>query len=218
MHFLRCMGSKFCVKFQRAPLKFHTKFWTHTLQNMNFTVFYFCVWVTISLNCDVISLSETGPWSPVKAGIPGRPIYIHRHPQCWQEIHTLAKTKFTLTRTAIIIEVTTLFHFQTVPLTLGEAYTVIHSRTRWNIWSTFMVNKGLFPNVILQAAIKENSQHSAKIEYFGKYCFIAILVDDFTRVPTAHIYSCTIFTRVLINKACHETTTAWCWFIMLSSC
>ena len=65
MHFLRCMGSKFCVKFQRAPLKFHTKFWTHTPQNMNFTVFYFCVWVTISLNCDVISLSETGPRYPV---------------------------------------------------------------------------------------------------------------------------------------------------------
>ena len=69
MHFLRCMGSKFCVKFQRAPLKFHTKFWTHTPQNMNFTVFYFCVWVTISLNCDVISLSETGP-CPVMPLIP----------------------------------------------------------------------------------------------------------------------------------------------------
>ena len=26
MHILRCTGSKFCVKFQRAPLKFHTKF------------------------------------------------------------------------------------------------------------------------------------------------------------------------------------------------
>ena len=61
MHILRCMGSKFCVKFQRAPLKFHTKFWTHTPQNMHFAVFYFCVWVTISLDCDVISLSETGP-------------------------------------------------------------------------------------------------------------------------------------------------------------
>ena len=61
MHILRCMGSKFCVKFQRAPLKFRTKFWTHTPQNMHFTVFSFCVWVTISLNCDVISLSETGP-------------------------------------------------------------------------------------------------------------------------------------------------------------
>ena len=62
MHILRCMGSKFCVKFQRAPLKFRTKFWTHTPQNMHFTVFSFRVWVTISLNCDVISLSETGPW------------------------------------------------------------------------------------------------------------------------------------------------------------
>ena len=26
IHILRCMGSKFCVKFQRCPLKFHTKF------------------------------------------------------------------------------------------------------------------------------------------------------------------------------------------------
>ena len=50
MHILRCMGSKFCVKFQRGPLKFHTKFWTHTLQNVHFTVLYFCAgcreWVT----------------------------------------------------------------------------------------------------------------------------------------------------------------------------
>ena len=36
MHILRCMGSKFCVKFQRCPLKSHTKFWTHTPQNMHF--------------------------------------------------------------------------------------------------------------------------------------------------------------------------------------
>ena len=63
MHILRCMGSKFNVKFQRAPLKFHTKFWTHTPQNMHFTVLYFCVWVTISLNCDVMGPSETGPRS-----------------------------------------------------------------------------------------------------------------------------------------------------------
>ena len=62
MQILRCMGSKFCVKFQRCPMKFHTKFWTHTPQNVHFTVLLFCVWVTISLNCDVISLSETGPW------------------------------------------------------------------------------------------------------------------------------------------------------------
>ena len=63
MHILRCMGSKFCVKFQRAPLKFHTKFWTHTPQNVHFTVFYFCLWVTISSNCDVISLSQMAPRS-----------------------------------------------------------------------------------------------------------------------------------------------------------
>ena len=35
MHILRCMGSKFCMKFQRCPLKFHTKFWTHTPQDMH---------------------------------------------------------------------------------------------------------------------------------------------------------------------------------------
>ena len=63
MHILRCMGSKFCVKFQRAPLKFHTKFWTHIPQNMHFTVFKFCVWFAIYLNCDVINLSETCPCS-----------------------------------------------------------------------------------------------------------------------------------------------------------
>ena len=56
MHILRRMGSKFCVKFQRAPLNFHTKFWTHTPQNMHCNVFNFCVSITISLNCDVISL------------------------------------------------------------------------------------------------------------------------------------------------------------------
>ena len=61
MQNLRCMSSKICVKFQRVPLKFHTKSWTHTPQNMHFTVFNVCVWVTISLNCDVISLSETAP-------------------------------------------------------------------------------------------------------------------------------------------------------------
>ena len=55
MLILGCMGSKICVKFQRAPLKFHTIFLTHTPQNMHFTGSYFCVWFTISLNCVVIS-------------------------------------------------------------------------------------------------------------------------------------------------------------------
>ena len=34
MHILQCMGSKFCVKFQMCPLKFQTKVWNHTPQNL----------------------------------------------------------------------------------------------------------------------------------------------------------------------------------------
>ena len=56
------MGLNVFVKFQIAPLKFHTKFWTHRLQDMHFTDFYFCAWFTIFLNCKVISHSEMGPW------------------------------------------------------------------------------------------------------------------------------------------------------------
>ena len=51
------------MKFQRAPLKFHSKLWTYTPQRMHITDFYFCVWFRISLNCDVISFSETVLWS-----------------------------------------------------------------------------------------------------------------------------------------------------------
>ena len=89
MHILLCVGSKFCVKFQRAHLKFHTKFSTHTPQNMHFTVFYFYMWFTTSLNCDVISLSETGPWDSTrqiqKPGGSG--------PQCLVNIHSTVYPK-----------------------------------------------------------------------------------------------------------------------------
>ena len=44
---------------------FHTKLWTLILQNMHFTDFYFCVWFTISLNYNVICLSETFPRIPL---------------------------------------------------------------------------------------------------------------------------------------------------------
>ena len=37
MHILQCMDSKFLVKFQRCPLKFNTKFWVHTPQNVHFS-------------------------------------------------------------------------------------------------------------------------------------------------------------------------------------
>ena len=32
----QCMGKIFCAEFQRYPLKFHTKYLTHTLKDMNF--------------------------------------------------------------------------------------------------------------------------------------------------------------------------------------
>ena len=35
-HIFQCMGKIFCVEFQRVPLKFHTKYLTHTLKDVNF--------------------------------------------------------------------------------------------------------------------------------------------------------------------------------------
>ena len=32
----QCMGKIFCVEFQRVPLKFHTKYFTHTLKDVDF--------------------------------------------------------------------------------------------------------------------------------------------------------------------------------------
>ena len=36
IHIFQCMGKVFCVEFQRYPLKFHTKYPSHTLKNMIF--------------------------------------------------------------------------------------------------------------------------------------------------------------------------------------
>ena len=58
-------GFKILSEISKGTFEISHKFWTHTPQNMYFTIFNFCVWVTISLNCDVISLSETGPWCVV---------------------------------------------------------------------------------------------------------------------------------------------------------
>ena len=35
-HIFQCMGKIFCVKFQRVPLKFQTKYLTHTLKDVDF--------------------------------------------------------------------------------------------------------------------------------------------------------------------------------------
>ena len=34
VHIFQCMRKLFCVEFQRCPLKFHTKYLTHTLKDM----------------------------------------------------------------------------------------------------------------------------------------------------------------------------------------
>ena len=36
IHIFQCMGKIFCVEFQRYPLKFHTKYLSHTLKDMIF--------------------------------------------------------------------------------------------------------------------------------------------------------------------------------------
>ena len=36
IHMFQCMGNIFCVEFQRYPLKFHTKYLTHTLKDTIF--------------------------------------------------------------------------------------------------------------------------------------------------------------------------------------
>ena len=35
-HIFQCMGKIFCVEFQRVPFKFHTKYLTHTLKDVDF--------------------------------------------------------------------------------------------------------------------------------------------------------------------------------------
>ena len=62
------MGSKFCMQFQRAPLRFHTKFWTHTSQHMHFTDFIFLCDLRC-LGLVVISFSDTTPWWPYMRAI-----------------------------------------------------------------------------------------------------------------------------------------------------
>ena len=36
IHIFQCMGKIFCVEFQRYPLKFHSKYLTHTLKDVHF--------------------------------------------------------------------------------------------------------------------------------------------------------------------------------------
>ena len=62
---------KVLCEISKYPLKFHTKFWTHTPKKKptHLTDFYFCVWFTVSLNTNANILSETDPM-PVVTLIP----------------------------------------------------------------------------------------------------------------------------------------------------
>ena len=46
-HIFQCTGKIFCVEFQRVPLKFHTKYFTHTLKYVDFIH----IWKFKSHNC-----------------------------------------------------------------------------------------------------------------------------------------------------------------------
>ena len=67
MDIVWCMGATFCVKFATARLKSGTKIWTHTLQNIHFTDFYFWARFTIFDLWRHEPVSETGPWTHLLA-------------------------------------------------------------------------------------------------------------------------------------------------------
>ena len=78
MHILRFMGSKFCVKFQRCPLKLHPKFWTHTLQNTVGTPYNTAPYITGS-NIARLGHGSQNSWSklwiPIVKSAPVRAIF-----------------------------------------------------------------------------------------------------------------------------------------------
>ena len=61
MHIFQCMGKRFCVQFQRVPLKFHTKYLTHILNDTIFIQHWYrkCFWstprVTFEFHNDVMT-------------------------------------------------------------------------------------------------------------------------------------------------------------------
>ena len=70
MHILRCMRSKFCVKFQRCPLKFQA--FTQYFEPVHSKI---CVlwgvkiWQLV-ISYDILSRSETGPWTAKRSCEP----------------------------------------------------------------------------------------------------------------------------------------------------
>ena len=64
---LGCLGALFNMKFLTAPPISCTKFWTHTPHTIYCADFRSCVWFTVSLNSDVMSLNTAGPWTHLLA-------------------------------------------------------------------------------------------------------------------------------------------------------
>ena len=54
-------GLKILCEISKGSFEISHKIWNPYTAKYSFIVFFSCVWVTISLRCDVISLSETGP-------------------------------------------------------------------------------------------------------------------------------------------------------------
>ena len=83
---------------------------------------FFCVWVTTSFNCDIISLSETGPWIAMSRQ---KYLVLHNYWNSyrimnvlqWQAVHALARTEINTKMTPNYAHeqfaptVPTLFHF-----------------------------------------------------------------------------------------------------------
>ena len=62
MHILRYLGSEFC-EMSKGTFAISHKISNLYTEKCALTDFYVCIWFTKSLNYDVISLSETVPWS-----------------------------------------------------------------------------------------------------------------------------------------------------------
>ena len=65
LHNFQCMVKKFCVEFQRVPLKFHTKYPTYTLKD---TILIQCLKFKSSQIYELVCIFEMPPGSLIYAG------------------------------------------------------------------------------------------------------------------------------------------------------
>ena len=70
LHIFQCMGEIFCVEFQRVPLKFHTRYLTHTLKD---TILTLCWKFKRSQIYELVCLFETPPLIMLLAPNSARP-------------------------------------------------------------------------------------------------------------------------------------------------